>query len=360
MKVLYFGSSKRQGLLSFQAVAAKHLSKLKEIDLTVMAGCTEQSPGLFELLKVNNVRYIALEGIDEIWNYHKNIIRFLKIVRDERYDVIHAQTNAHLAYCLIAKILFRTKIVYTIHYFRNDKPVKKVLASAIMSLMFNTFVDTVISTTSYVQNYFKRYRASSVLLPLGCEPDTTIPVEKPEHLFIMVYVAQFRPGKNHLWLLNALMPLIASHPDMVLYLPGTGELLASCQQLVEDAGLQDRILFPGYLSRREVAQHLSRAHLAVIASESETFGFCIVEPMFFSVPVISTDVGIAADVITNDHNGFVMAAKDAELLREKVRFLYENRETAKLYGERCREIVERKLSWDAIAADYQKTLLAMS
>ena len=355
--MLYFGSSKGIGITYHLAIASKYFAKMKDIDFTLISGNKEQFDGLFDLLKKNNIRYKTVQDIDEISCFLRNIGAFLNFVKKEGFDVIHAQTNTHLMYCIIAKLFFKTKIIYTVHAFRHGKA--KIISnifSFFLSIVLNIFSDIVITQCTIVQKHFKKMLLKSTLLPLGYEP-FEVDTEKDKKELKIIYVAKFHRHKNQLWLIRSLSHILGAYNDIKLVLPGNGEYLPSCKDEVEKIGLGNKIVLPGWLSRYEIAELLKKSNLAIIPSNYETFGHNIIEPMFYKIPVISFPVGIAPDVIRNDSNGYLIGKYDSKGLQEKVLFFYENREKLLEYGEKAYEIAMRELTWNTIAMKYREYIL---
>jgi glycosyltransferase involved in cell wall biosynthesis len=64
----------------------------------------------------------------------------------------------------------------------------------------------------------------------------------------------------------------------------------------------------GLLSDGEVTQAYSIADVFVFPSHSESFGISIVEAAAAGLPIASTRVGVAEEIIQEGHNGYTVAA----------------------------------------------------
>lgn len=352
MKILYFASSKAVGLVGFQVLAATHFSKVPGIDLSVISGSKEQFPDLFQKLENNKIKYIKFTGIDEKINFFKLIIPFYNYLRKERFDIIHAQTITHLLYAILTKFLFGHKIYFTIHYIWNDKPIKRFLISLLLSFTSNIFVYRTFSSSPYLKNHFKKYKLNTFNLPLGFEIKNINSNVKNVSGLKIIYLAVFRPSKGHFWLIQSLAPLIKVNSDIVLTLPGEGEFLGKCKDLVKQLGLENNIIFPGFLDRKRVEEYLKQSNLAIVPSKSETFGLCIVEPMLYGIPVISTKTGIAPDLIKDGYNGCLIDYGDAKSLLEKVLLFYNDKNKIKIFGDRAKALATERLNIEKIAQVY--------
>lgn len=350
-KLLFFASSKGIGLTYHLTVFSKYI-KLKYNDIVVISGRKEQYRGLFDELDNSKIKNYKVDGLDEIKNFFKNIKIFLNIVKSESPYVIHAQTNAHLIYCLFAKIRYGTKIIYTVHSYRNSKGnIKIFLMSIALSLFCNLFVDYTNTLSTIVQKHFRHYLLKTDFLTLGYElppPKTSFETD----LFTVIYPAKFNKAKRHLWLLKALTPILKNHSDIKMILPGEGETFEKCKELVKANNIEKSVIFPGWIDRNELKVYYSKANIGVVTSKSENGGHAIVEPLAYSLPLISTKVGIAPDVVTNDENGYLYDMNDEDSFRKYILYFYNNREKIESFGKKSYEVAFEKLSWEKISGVY--------
>ena len=182
---------------------------------------------------------------------------------------------------------------------------------------------------------------------------------KSNNPFIIIYLAQFHKHKRHLWLIKALQPILTKYDDIKLYLPGDGNMLSECRKFVQNKDLIEKVILPGWTEKDELNKVMQKANLGIVTTKSETFGHNIIEPMFYRMPVISTPVGIAPDIITNGVNGFLFSHFDSDDLRNKVRFFYNNREKSIEYGKNAYEIAMSQLTWNTIAKKYRDYILSL-
>jgi len=358
-KVLYFGSSKGIGLTYHLTAASKYFANLEDVDYTLLSGQREQFPGLFEKLKRDKVHNFVIDGIDEVWNFPLVYKLFLQYVKKEHIEIIHCQTNAHLLYGILAKMFYGCRIIYTIHSYRNGKSwLKSFIMSIFLSLTLNTFADLVITLSSRVKKHFNRFGLKSHFLTLGFEHSGSEKVFSTTTNGIkIIYAGKFHIAKRQKFLIEALEPLFKLHKDIQLYLPGDGDELENCRKLVSELDLSAQVIFPGWQGKEELDALMKQADIAIITSKSENGGHCIVEPLFYSLPVISTPVGIAEDVIRQGENGFIIEHFDDKDLRQNVMFFYNNQGKIAIFGKRSYEIANSELSWSSIADKYRELFI---
>lgn len=110
----------------------------------------------------------------------------------------------------------------------------------------------------------------------------------------LLYVGTLHPRKNLVRLIRAFGALLRAWPPEsgetpALVLGGKkGWLYADIFDEVRRLGLQDRVVFPGYIPQADLPALLSGADLFVFPSLFEGFGFPILEAMACGVPVVTS------------------------------------------------------------------------
>ena len=128
----------------------------------------------------------------------------------------------------------------------------------------------------------------------------------------MIFPAQFRHGKNQDMIIRAFASHISKNNDKTshLTLPGDGPLQNKMKNLASELNIADRITFPGQCTKNEILQLYLKSNIGIVTSNSETFGQSIVEPFVLGRCIISTPVGIATDIITNNENGYIINSEN--------------------------------------------------
>ncbi|WP_236222625.1 glycosyltransferase [Pseudomonas asiatica] len=125
-------------------------------------------------------------------------------------------------------------------------------------------------------------------------------------LIHMLWVGHFVPVKRVPLLLEAFAIALESQPLLRLSLAGDGEGEDQARQLAAQLGISDYVTFLGRATREQVRGHYQNCHFLVISSETETFGVVAIEAMSCGRPVLSSNCGGPADVITHPNLGRVV------------------------------------------------------
>lgn len=95
-----------------------------------------------------------------------------------------------------------------------------------------------------------------------------------------------------------------------LMMVGDGPEKAKAEQLCEQLGIQDKVIFFG--NSNEIDQILSYSDLFLLPSETESFGLAALEAMAWSVPVISSNSGGLPEVNFDGVSGYLSNVGDIE------------------------------------------------
>jgi len=360
-KLLYFASDFKIGL---SALLTDQLISITDagVDVVPIAGETEQECGLTKILDDKGIKLIRIKGLDIHTNFWGLVKQIKDIVVSQNIDIIHVQNNWQLAIAGVVKTKLRLKhkieLAYTLHGFRHNSPIKSHIAQAVIGSALFLFADHVICMTEYLRRKFNLLSYKIRLIPLGVKDDffcTEFQTPRTDGLHL-IFPAQFRKGKNQDIIIRAFANYIKQSSDTTstLTLPGSGQLLNDIQSLATEMGISDRVFFPGQQSKNQIKQLYLNSNIAIVASNSETFGQSIVEPYVLGRCIISTKVGIAPEIIKDGENGYIFnnetdLTKIFTKLAEKPSDIIEMGKTN--FKERNR------FTWDNITNLYINTIL---
>ena len=110
-----------------------------------------------------------------------------------------------------------------------------------------------------------------------------------------------------------------------LMMVGDGPEKAKAEQLCEELGIQDKVIFFG--NSNEIDQILSYSDLFLLPSETESFGLAALEAMAWSVPVISSNSGGLPEVNFDGVSGYLSNVGDIENMAENALKILKDDET---------------------------------
>ena len=114
--------------------------------------------------------------------------------------------------------------------------------------------------------------------------------------------------------------------------------------------INDRVTFVGPVVQEELFEWYRKGDIFVYPSLYENFGQPILEAAAAGLPIISTPVGVAQEIITDNETGFLFSGDDEELADRITQLTDQN--TRKKIGETARERVRSRFGWGAIIKQY--------
>jgi glycosyltransferase involved in cell wall biosynthesis len=149
-----------------------------------------------------------------------------------------------------------------------------------------------------------------------------------------------------------------SKPGLIII--GRGELQSRLKNRVTELGLEQQITFIPWISHEELGDYLKTASMAVLPSREENFSLAVLEALCSGTPVISTEVGGTAEMISDGENGLLVPPSDTDALSNAMKRLIVDRNFAKTIGQNGSETVREKFTWqktvEKFEALYRKAL----
>jgi glycosyltransferase involved in cell wall biosynthesis len=309
-RIIFFTSSHKIGLTGQLTEQALSFTKNYRSEFLFVSGEKEQFSGLFKKLDNNNVNYAKIQGIDDHSEFHRLVKEFNYFADQVRPQFVTVQTNWQLAIVVAAKYIYwkKYRIIYAINGYRHNYKFRSFIAKYVIGLALFIFADYVITPSSFLKRQFGFLRRKNIIIFIGEDKDFFREYSPPSFTETkrFVFPGEFRAGKGQELLIRVIKRYIdvSGNDDVELYLPGKGKNLETCKNLSKKLGLEKKVIFPGFLNRDQMRQLYLKCQFALVPSNVETFGHCIVEPFILGRVVISRHVGVADDIIIPGKTGF--------------------------------------------------------
>ncbi len=160
--------------------------------------------------------------------------------------------------------------------------------------------DRVSAASSPMLELARRVGASPVRVTLG--PDLTVWTPEaprprdPQRPARLVHVGSLTPVKDHETLLRAVAELRRQGRCLRTDLIGEDALQGHVQRVAQELGIQDIVIFHGFLPQRRVVPIVKAADLMLVTSRHEAGPVAMVEAAAVGVPTVGTAVGHVVDL----------------------------------------------------------------
>ncbi len=170
---------------------------------------------------------------------------------------------------------------------------------------------------------------------------------RPEEKIVM-YVGRFVREKGIHVLLNAASVILAQEPNTKFLIVGGGNR-DKFEKFVHWAGLQDKVLFTGFMANRSLHQLYRVADVAVFPSLYEPFGIVALEGMAAGAHVVASDAGGLKEVVLHDQTGTLSFADNPESLAWAILRVLRNPEQAEKMATQAKIRLRTDFDWSLLA-----------
>ncbi len=175
------------------------------------------------------------------------------------------------------------------------------------------------------KEYHQLYQAQEGEIVLGC-------------------LARFSAEKALHYLVDVANDLKKQDVSFKLLLGGCGELEEEIKQMTVDYGLEEEIIFVGFVEK--IKDFLKSIDICVFSSQFEGTANSLVEAMAFEKPVVCFDVSSMPEVVTNNETGFTVPLGDTKAFGARVKELIDDKEMRQRFGKEGRIQAQEKFDFN--------------
>jgi glycosyltransferase involved in cell wall biosynthesis len=252
-------------------------------------------------------------------------------------DVVHGHSSKGGAIARIAACGLASRRVYTAHAFKTMDPrcgrVGRSVFAGIELALGRFATDAVIAVSLDEGRHARdlgipasrcRIVPNAVRIPSDV-PDRAsarrqlgVPAAAPCLLFVGRLDTQKAPER----FVSLAASLLEEFPDLHALMLGFGPLEAAMRRRIEAAGVQERVLLH---TDQRGWDGMAAADLLVLTSDYEAMPYVLLEAAALGLPIVSTEVGGARQIVRDGRNGLVVPPRDAVALRSAVAKVLRNR-----------------------------------
>ncbi|HYO21961.1 MAG TPA: glycosyltransferase family 4 protein [Flavisolibacter sp.] len=133
-------------------------------------------------------------------------------------------------------------------------------------------------------------------------------------LFTLTRLKSSEQYKGYDKVIAALPPVLQKYPAVKYLVAGKydAEERKRLDVMIEELGLQDKVIFTGFIGDDEVAAYFTLPDVYVMPSTGEGFGIVFIEALFYGKPVIAGNVDGSVDALAGGQFGLLVnpAKKD--------------------------------------------------
>jgi len=282
------------------------------------------------------------------------------------FDIVHAHDWLSLYSGKAIKGIFNVPMVCTIHateYGRNGgirTDMQRYISSAEWFLTYESW--KVIACSDYmkneIRNVFNLPEEKIWVIPNGVDGES-FNLEFDYESFrrnyaldeekIVFYVGRHVYEKGIHLLIEAAPDILREYNNTKFVIAGKGPMTEELKNRVKALGIEEKVMFTGYMSDETRNKLYKVSNAAVFPSLYEPFGIVALEAMAAECPVIVSDTGGLGEIITHKYNGMKIITGVVDSVRDNVVELLKNEQLAEYVKKNALKDVYVKYTWNKIA-----------
>lgn len=331
------------GKLSYLEGRIEYLSRLEGISyirtamLHLKYFATKPKNYIRTLLYAYRHRHFAM-----LWAF-RMCVNISEPIRMFKPDIIHTHFASHTArFTMLISMLLGIPYTLTVHgwYDLYKAPPSYMRELVMHSLKTLTVCEY---NRKHMEKEYSVPPGRIEVLKCGIDVDSFLPgtcEEKQEGLILSVGRLHYHKAYHHL--IEACRILKGRSMDFTCWIIGDGELRSDLQKMIDEKGLNDRVMLLGMKSNEEVGFYLRRAQIFALSSEVEIVPIVFMEAMASCLPVVAPSVFGVPELVEHGKTGLLCRAGDPEALADHLEYLLKNRNAGRKMGEKGREKVNKE------------------
>lgn len=294
----------------------------------------------------------------------KTIKQLTKLMRKEKYDIVHVHTPvASILARIAAKLAKVSNVIYTAHgyYFHEEMNKREYSFYYTLERFFAKYATDYLllqSKEDYELSVQKNFKKIGRIIHLGNGVDivdkfnpSKYPKEEKKKLskefdisekdFVITFVGRLVEEKGFNDLIKAFEILQHKIENIKLIIIGEAnksERDQKIKDIITSKTEEQSIIFTGV--RSDIPEILSISTVFVLPSYREGLPRSIVEAMAMGKPVIATNIRGCREQVIPNQTGYLIDKRNPNELVQKIEKLYDNPELVRKFGEKARLIAE--------------------
>mgnify|MGYP001279640030 CR=1 FL=1 len=283
-------------------------------------------------------------------------------VRKIRPDIVHAQNFIPSISAYLSKIFFNVPYAICVHAEKFNLSGWGIVLPLFLKKYWSFLPhikhsDMIFALTDNTRLEVQKYlNKNSITVPNGVDLDLFKP--DPTNVMVQSYipnivcVSRLEKGKGIECALHAMRLIAKRYPDSKLIVIGDGTIRQELENLTNTLEIEKNVEFIGEVLNSDIPKYLSSVNIYLLSSLREGFSVSLLEAMAFGLPIISTPVGIAPNVLNEWNNGYLVPVRDPHAIYEAVIKITENPEIKVILSKNSADRA-KEYSWSRIIKQYE-------
>ena len=249
------------------------------------------------------------------------IFRLRNFVKQNKVEIVHAHGTSFFVASLLKTICPKINIVYHEHFGgrKNETGFQNILLILASSLFAEIIV-----VNEDLEIWCKKYLFCKNIsfLPnfiIHNKTENKVTFLKGEKGKRIVFLANLKHPKNHVFFLNAFLNLDLKNSDWTVHLVGKNfkdKYSLTIENFIVANKLENAVFL--YDVCQDISHILQQANIGILASTDEGFPITILEYASAKLPVLVSDVGYCSKIVSNGYSGLLFDPNNFKDLEQKL------------------------------------------
>ncbi|MEM3442871.1 MAG: glycosyltransferase [Candidatus Bathyarchaeia archaeon] len=283
-----------------------------------------------------------------------------EILRKENIEIVHCHTPSPLALsCVLAAKKLKIPKIGTHHLLAETFSLNALLGTknfenffyGIVNFFYNQ-LELVIGPSHYAVNVLKEHglKVKSEVVSNGIDLTSFSPKGGYDDFFRefnlddeswkILFVGRLMKEKGLDILFKAYKIVGEAMPNTRLILVGKGYLQKYLEKLAEELGINERVLFTGFVSDEMLKQAYLASDIFVLPSRAETQSLVLLEASAMGLPLIGARVTAIPELVRDGWNGYTFEPENHEDLARKIIKILSNEKLMEKFSKNSLKLAE--------------------
>ena len=243
------------------------------------------------------------------------ILWLRKHIKAEKPDVVIPFMEAVYCVTLLALIGIKVPVISS----ERIDPRKSPFIRNILRRIFLPLTTHLVVQTQDIKAFYPKFIQKKTSIIYNPVSETVFHLEDEPKENTIISVGKLDGQKNQKLLINAFVSIAEDFPIWKLVIYGEGRERESLESLVSSfkSQVSRRILLPGRCET--VIEEMNKAKVFAFSSDFEGMSNAILEAVCVGLPVVTTNVSGAAELVKDGEGGFVVPIRDGKALADALR-----------------------------------------
>lgn len=293
----------------------------------------------------------------------KAILKLKEYCKINKVQFIQAHSSSFFLACLVKIVYPKIQIIWHDHY---GKLVSSTRESSFVIRIFSILFSGVIAVSGELEAWSKKnlfckhilYLQNYIPIASNTIHETKLKGKKGKRV---MYVANLRPQKNHLLLLEVINLIHNEFPEWTFHLVGkdlNDAYSTSIKDKIKHYQLEEAVFIYG--SIEDVESCIAQSEIGVFTSISEGLPVALLEFGKQSKPIVATNVGQIPHLIIHNESGLLSENNSVLEFAKNLSILLEDEQLRVKFGKNLHQTIEESYSESVVMQKYKSWLSNLS